>query len=496
MIRSTYHILVAVTFVFMILTATSCEKGSAGGDIVETGSISLKVVPDLVNYHAGGIEWESSFQDTTTLRYLLALWPADSLDIDTLHILDVTNYEMPQGSEGAQIPITGLNPGVTYYVWMAAFRQTGADVSILYESPKTSFITCSSPYAMSPREPRPLTGMRGVGVDGRLYVLWPDGQFEEFDTATDTWTTLSPVPVARQGFAMVNHQKTIYVFGGDDSRGVDMYDPASGIWTTLPDIPGETSVRSAVSLGDTIYTFASYDRLVIGMSFASYPRERGMMAYDPVSGAWSDRGGRPGHEVIGPLATLNDTLYMFGSYGDGGTYFKFLRASVYDTIYRYVPGGDGWRPLTDLLPNPDMGLIPYTGAGYDVAAGDDGLYLVGGVLGASSPQANWTIPPGFRFDGDSEPWELRTIHAAPLDFGSDGDAVSVNGAIYFVNGGSRWPAILGRYIPSQDDCGIDVFPTVNSVPYGIPYETTLGRIVAPSSFDPQIHLDDHRQRLN
>jgi N-acetylneuraminic acid mutarotase len=92
---------------------------------------------------------------------------------------------------------------------------------------------------------------------------------EEYDPATDTWTTKADMPTARFGLSTSVFNGRIYAFGGALDRPqepfstVEEYDPATDTWTTKADMPKGKMNFSTSAVDGKIY--------VIGGSFAAFP---------------------------------------------------------------------------------------------------------------------------------------------------------------------------------------------------------------------------------
>jgi N-acetylneuraminic acid mutarotase len=301
-----------------------------------------------------------------------------------------------------------------------------------------------------------------VGIGNYVYVIWPDQVFERFDPASNDWTTLPQVPHAHTGFGATALGGKLYVIGGENGSDVDVYDPASGAWATRAPIPNGVSVRTAVTLRDTIFTFASTDQLSGSRAWASYPRSRQVMAYVPQSDAWFPRSDGPGGSIVaGPIVPFQGKLYLFGGYSEGTRNYSFVQTTFSDSIYTFDPDSNLWSFLD---------RIPDWRVAFHAVEHDGAIYLLGGLLEwQRTDTLTWTVPPGFAYDGAKQGWYLRTVPGVPLDFGEDASLASAGSAIYFVNGGNRWPGTMGRYAPGDDACGVDVIPWEDTIPYGIPF---------------------------
>jgi N-acetylneuraminic acid mutarotase len=82
---------------------------------------------------------------------------------------------------------------------------------------------------------------------------------EKYDPATNAWTTLTPMPTARESLAAAAFGR-LYVVGGDTtasgaySSTLERYDPATNSWTTLAPMPTareELGAAGALCVGST-----------------------------------------------------------------------------------------------------------------------------------------------------------------------------------------------------------------------------------------------------
>ncbi|POI21472.1 hypothetical protein CIB84_014781, partial [Bambusicola thoracicus] len=92
------------------------------------------------------------------------------------------------------------------------------------------------------------------GFDG-FYRL---SSVECYDTFSNSWSTLAPLPQAVSSAAVVSCLNKLYVLGGavDDTANTDKvqcYDPEDNKWTLLSPTPFYQRCISAVCLDDIIY---------------------------------------------------------------------------------------------------------------------------------------------------------------------------------------------------------------------------------------------------
>jgi len=101
--------------------------------------------------------------------------------------------------------------------------------------------------------------------NGRIYAI-SDNTVEEYDPATDTWATRASMPTARRGLGVVAASNgKIYALGGfgggyDSLTTVEEYDPATDTWATRPSMPtARSSLGVAVASNGRIYAIGGYD---------------------------------------------------------------------------------------------------------------------------------------------------------------------------------------------------------------------------------------------
>ena len=95
---------------------------------------------------------------------------------------------------------------------------------------------------------RQLSGMAITGADGRIYAIGgfdstSNATVEAYDTTTNVWTTVAPMPTARYGLAAATGPDgRIYAIGGVDGGSnilatVEAYDTTTNVWTAVAPMP-------------------------------------------------------------------------------------------------------------------------------------------------------------------------------------------------------------------------------------------------------------------
>jgi hypothetical protein len=283
-------------------------------------------------------------------------------------------------------------------------------------------------------------GLGVAVVNGKIYAIGgttakgmypPDlfsggfvGTNEEYDPATDTWTTKARMPTSRDYFAIAAYQGKIYCIGGAVDFSVDertgfysfitsgvneVYDPVTDTWETKTPWPNVGMKMQAHVVNGKIYVihgsmpyvydpendswaaktrmpklWPDYDsslvsaavgnKIVVTFEFSTFNSstfftyyEQKVVIYDTETDSWS--GGKPGSTVVidgAAVATAGvnapQNVYVLGlEYG----HFPVVPATnqVYDIM------ADAWTPAA---------AMPTRRLDFGVAVVDDVLYAIGG----------------------------------------------------------------------------------------------------------------------
>jgi N-acetylneuraminic acid mutarotase len=224
--------------------------------------------------------------------------------------------------------------------------------------------------------PTPRNALSACAVNGRIYAIggaiWDPvtgtttlSAMEEYDPATDTWTTKAdlPMPTFNAATAVVNGK--IYAIGGrgalTQTPGADLttlssimkYDPATDTWTKEGDLRVPRTALSASAVDGTIYVVGGFEVLVRPISTVeAYRAVPWSFAHAPNP---SDGALHPSAEVNlswspGDFAVLHD-VYLGDSFDavNEGLGETFRGRQVLTFLTAGIPGS----------PYPD-GLVPGT----------------------------------------------------------------------------------------------------------------------------------------
>ncbi|MCX5786275.1 MAG: fibronectin type III domain-containing protein [Elusimicrobia bacterium] len=181
----------------------------------------------------------------------------------------------------------------------------------------------------------------GGVIGGKLYAL---GGYngtsqvninEEYDPAANTWATKTVMPTARGSLSVGVIGGKLYAAGGGNAVGVlntnEEYDPITTTWTTKAVMPTPRDSLSAGVIGGKLYTVGGWD----GSSYSNVHEE-----YDPASNTWAAKPVMPTARENPSTGVIGGRLYALG--GMGGT-------GLLNTNEEYDPGVAS--SFTALTPN-------------------------------------------------------------------------------------------------------------------------------------------------
>jgi len=185
-------------------------------------------------------------------------------------------------------------------------------------------------------------------VDRKIYAIGGAGPVyqalhtvEVYDPATDTWTTKSDMPTARQGLSTTVVDGKIYAIGGGAAGSenyssvetyttVEEYDPATDTWTTKSPMPTSRFIHSANVVDGKIYIIGGWAAGVIGYGV------RTVEVYDPATDTWTQKDDMPRGISAGFSSVVDGKIYVFGGYGGS------------ERVDEYDPATDTWTQKSDM----------------------------------------------------------------------------------------------------------------------------------------------------
>jgi N-acetylneuraminic acid mutarotase len=202
----------------------------------------------------------------------------------------------------------------------------------------------------------------------------------EYDPASDSWKALAPMPSKRgaAGAAVINDR--IYVVGGaglvpgsSDTmvvparlhqvvHTVEEYDPATNTWRTRSPMPTARNHHAVAAANGKVYAAGGR----IGAAFITRASNTDVVeAYDPATDTWSP----PLERLPTPRSAIASGVHNNRIFVAGGEFQDRRMLGAFRAVEAYDPIGNTWSIMPS-MPNPRHGL----------AAGVIGarLYLVSG----------------------------------------------------------------------------------------------------------------------
>lgn len=311
---------------------------------------------------------------------------------------------------------------------------------------------------------------RGIGIALLVLTLWPT----PFSLATTSpvnqgqWTTGTPAPTKRTEAAVATVNGKIYVVGGFSepthgnmltfatSKTVEEYDPATDHWTTKAPLPIELHHAGAVAYNDQLYVIGGFTKSFLSVwhpipnvhrydpktdewtELAPMPTARGALAVAEVEGKLYAIGGYNGTEnpdpvevyslntdswsSVTPLPTLRDhlTAVSIGRriYAIGGRVGLNYHQNL-GTVEVYDSNTNEWRTGAT-MPTPRSGIT--------AGVIDGQIYVLGGESGEGAVEANE------RYFPHADRWHKM----APLPTARHGlGSAVVQGRLYVISGGPK-----------------------------------------------------------
>lgn len=235
------------------------------------------------------------------------------------------------------------------------------EITALYDSsaPAQTQLTWTT------RAPMPISRSWAPAVQygGKIYVIGgcSSSQAQQFQNAvsnlavydpnTDSWTELSPMPVARVAPVAVALNGNIYVMGGFDPSyywsadpTVEIYNIATNSWSTGTSMPTGCSWASGVALNGKIYVLGG-----VGTDYFNL-----MQVFDQSTNSWSIGPPFVGGRYLCAATTYNGKIYLIG-----GDSWETGSDTVYDDLQVYDPTTNSWTSKTH-MPSPASGLSAVT----------------------------------------------------------------------------------------------------------------------------------------
>jgi N-acetylneuraminic acid mutarotase len=263
-------------------------------------------------------------------------------------------------------------------------------------------------------------------VNGKIYVIGgnPRGAaalhgmstVEEYDPATDTWTTKAAMPTARHGLSTSVVNGKIYASGGaqgNPQQGaistVEEYNPAMDTWTAKADMPTARWGFSTSVVNGKIYAIGGSPGGVLcdlGV-FSTVKVEE----YNPATDTWTRKADMPTARFGLSTSVVNGRIYAIGG-------ARTCHVPAFSIVEEYDPATDTWTRKAHM---PTARLY------FSTSAVDGMIYAIGGA-GQATWAPIWTVE---EYDPATDTWTTKAhMPKGKIAF----SASAVDGKIYAIGG--------------------------------------------------------------
>jgi hypothetical protein len=165
----------------------------------------------------------------------------------------------------------------------------------------------------------------GVAFENMIYVIggempssnpYQSGEItnvvEVYNTTTESWATLSPMPTPREGICSAVVGGKIHVFGGTTSNSTalldthEVYDIATDSWSTGSPLPTPESDGTCIAVGSKIYVLGG----VSGVGAYS-----AVQVFDTINEVWDTGKPIPIGRAGAGAASIDQSIFLIGGYG-------------------------------------------------------------------------------------------------------------------------------------------------------------------------------------
>jgi N-acetylneuraminic acid mutarotase len=249
---------------------------------------------------------------------------------------------------------------------------------------------------------------KNIYVVGGIFqpsVWLPTNQFECYNTITNSWSELPPIPHVVHHPGVASDGTSIYVIGGDGWRIIPLgfawrYDPTKNKWTSLPDLPTKRGALGLAHIDNKLYAIGGA---------ANEKKYATVECFDIQTQTWSQKASMPTPREHLAMAVLNDEIHALGGYNTD----RFGSLTTHEI---YNPKTNTWRTAAPL---------PIRLCGFSAESVGDTLYIFGGEQG-------WAISSYvFAYRAKSDSW-VRVSDLPEGRYAST--AVRVDKKIYVMGG--------------------------------------------------------------
>jgi N-acetylneuraminic acid mutarotase len=315
----------------------------------------------------------------------------------------------------------------TYFAFSLPIATTALSIAVLaaFDSGATSEPSHGGVWTTLTPAPLKRTEVSAAAVGGKVYVIGGfaepalsnikdlaiTNQVEEYDPATDRWTTKAPLPVGlhHAGIAVIGRQ--LYVVGGFTRSFLSVwsplatlyrFDPERNSWSVLASMPTARGALAATEAGGRLLAVGGYE---------SDGNSAAVELYDPQSNTWSRRAPLPTPRDHLAVAAIGNRVYAIAGRLNRDYGRNLPVTEAYDV------SADRWMKLADM---------PTARSGITAGVLGGSIY----VLGGEGPSGTFSTNEAYHPDQD----QWTTMATMPTARHGLGSAV-VGPHLYVIAGG-------------------------------------------------------------
>jgi N-acetylneuraminic acid mutarotase len=224
------------------------------------------------------------------------------------------------------------------------------------EGGQLASVECYDPildtWSIAPALPRRRSHHSGCAVGDSLYIL---GGMEgivgdeyslettsvlKFDSGTQAWSEVAPMPEARASFATCVLGRHIYAVGGQSIYEDDgpmsttyCYNAMTNVWSTLSAMPEAKMGHSVCVMSDHVYVLGGLVSTQQSSVVSSVHR------FDPAGNTWS---------TVAPMSTPRSGLTSFVLGGSLHAAGGFNGSDYLSSVERYDVASDSWNVISGM----------------------------------------------------------------------------------------------------------------------------------------------------
>ncbi len=274
--------------------------------------------------------------------------------------------------------------------------------------------------------PTPRTEVVAAAIGDTIYTIGgldSDGaaldKVEAYNTLTDTWTEVAPLPIRVHHAAAVSYKGMLYVIGGfaegfDPTSTVFMYNPKTDSWSRSADMSIARAALTAEVIDGIIYavggaTEEAMRHIILGTN----------EAYDPVRNSWETKAPMPTPREHLASGIVAGKMYVIAGRTTGNVGGPDTNLAINE---EYNPVTDTWRTRAP-MPSKRGGIV--------------GSFTAEAVFVFGGEQRSGTFGNNEQYFPANDTWKIREKLPTPRHGLA---AATIGRSIYVIGGGPR-PAL-------------------------------------------------------